>query len=104
MQNFRGKTLATAYSARGSDFAGASTPLTWREVHAGVDHRDFTLTTLPARVRRVGDLWAPLRTSPGADLTAILDGLSAPASPARRNAHSGPPRMLSPMTETRRDQ
>ena len=78
MQNFRGKTLATAYSARGSDFAGASTPLTWREVHAGVDHRDFTLTTLPARVRRVGDLWAPLRTSPGADLTAILDGLKRP--------------------------
>src|SRR5437588_832045 len=52
MQNFRGKTLATAYSARGSDFAGASTPLTWREVHAGIDHRDFTLTTLPARGRR----------------------------------------------------
>jgi bifunctional non-homologous end joining protein LigD len=78
MQNFRGKTLATAYSARGSDFAGASTPLTWREVHAGVDHRDFTLTTLPARVRRVGDLWAPLRTSPGADLMAILDGLKRP--------------------------
>jgi bifunctional non-homologous end joining protein LigD len=72
MQNFRGKTLATAYSARGSDFAGVSTPLTWREVHAGVDPRDFTLTTLPARVRRVGDLWAPLRRSPGADLAAIL--------------------------------
>src|SRR5204863_886384 len=30
MQNFRGKTLATAYSARGSDYAGVSTPLTWR--------------------------------------------------------------------------
>jgi len=73
MQNFRGKTLATAYSARGSDFAGASTPLTWREVHAGVDRRDFTLTTLPERVRRVGDLWAALRESPGADLTAIFD-------------------------------
>jgi bifunctional non-homologous end joining protein LigD len=78
MQNFRGKTLATAYSARGSDFAGASTPLTWREVHAGVDHRDFTLTTLPARVQRVGDLWAPLRTSPGANLMAILDDLRRP--------------------------
>jgi bifunctional non-homologous end joining protein LigD len=74
MQNVRGKTLATAYSARGSDFAGASTPLSWRDVHAGVDHRDFTLTTLPERVRRVGDLWAALRESPGADLTAILDG------------------------------
>ena len=73
MQNFRGKTLATAYSARGSDFAGASTPLTWREVHAGVDPRDFTLTSLPERVRRVGDRWSALRESPGADLGAILE-------------------------------
>jgi len=72
MQNFRGKTLATAYSARGSDYAGVSTPLTWREVHAGIDARDFTLTTVPGRVRRVGDLWARLRESPGADLRAIL--------------------------------
>jgi bifunctional non-homologous end joining protein LigD len=73
MQNVRGKTLATAYSARGSEFAGVSTPLTWGEVHAGVDARNFTLTTVPDRVRRVGDLWAPLRESPGADLRAILD-------------------------------
>ena len=72
MQNFRGKTLATAYSARGSDFAGVSTPLTWREVHAGVDAHDFTLASVPDRVRRVGDLWAALRQSPGADLGAIL--------------------------------
>jgi bifunctional non-homologous end joining protein LigD len=82
MQNFRGKTLATAYSARGSEFAGVSTPLTWREVHAGVDPRDFTLTTLPARVRGVGDLWAPLRQSPGADLAAILE-VSSRRRPAR---------------------
>ena len=82
MQNLRGKTLATAYSARGSEFAGVSTPLTWREVHAGVDPRDFTLTTLPARVHRVGDLWAPLRQSPGADLTAILE-VSSRRRPAR---------------------
>ena len=87
MQNFRGKTLATAYSARGSDFAGVSTPLTWREVHGGVDPRDFTLTTLPARVRRVGDLWAPLRQSPGADLAAILQATRRPrAARASRRA------------------
>ena len=73
MQNFRGKTLATAYSARGSDFAGVSTPLAWREVRAGLDPRDFTLTALPARVRRIGDLWKPLRESRGADLGAILE-------------------------------
>src|SRR2546421_288133 len=80
MQNFRGKTLATAYSARGSDYAGVSTPLTWREVHAGIDARDFTLTSVPDRVRRLGDLWAPLRESPGANLRAIL----RPKTPARK--------------------
>ena len=34
LQNIEGKTLACAYSARASAFAGVSTPLTWDEVHA----------------------------------------------------------------------
>ncbi len=81
MQNIRGKTLASAYSVRASADAGVSTPLTWREVHAGVDREDFTLTTMPERVRRVGDLWAPLRGSPGANLADILE--TATRRPAR---------------------
>jgi bifunctional non-homologous end joining protein LigD len=36
MQNAPGKTLASAYSARASKFAGVSTPLTWDEVSEGV--------------------------------------------------------------------
>jgi bifunctional non-homologous end joining protein LigD len=72
LQNIEGKTLACAYSARGSAFAGASTPLTWAEVDAGVDPADFTIRTLPARVRDRGDLWEPLRTSPGIDLQDAL--------------------------------
>jgi len=71
MQNVLGKTLATAYSARASDYAGASTPLTWAEVDAGVDREDFTIQTLPARLKTVGDLWAPLRTSKGIDLARV---------------------------------
>ena len=82
LQNIRGKTLATAYSARATPLAGASTPLTWDEVHAGVDRRDFTIRTLPDRVRKTGDLWAQLRRSPGADLRAVLDIAPAP-SPRR---------------------
>jgi bifunctional non-homologous end joining protein LigD len=39
LQNILGKTLATAYSARASEFAGVSTPLTWDEVHAGVNSK-----------------------------------------------------------------
>lgn len=77
LQNSRGKTLATAYSARASDFAGASTPLTWREIDDGVDRRDFTIRTLPARLRERGDLWAPLRTGRPADLDAALARLAA---------------------------
>ena len=72
LQNILGKTLATAYSARASDFAGVSTPLTWEEVHEGVDPRDFTITTAPARFREVGDLWARLRTSKPANLETVF--------------------------------
>jgi len=72
LQNIEGKTLATAYSARASAFAGVSTPLTWKEVDAGVNPRDFTIRTALARFRSVGDLWAALRTSPPADLEAVL--------------------------------
>jgi bifunctional non-homologous end joining protein LigD len=60
LQNIEGKTLACAYSARASAYGGASTPLTWKEVHAGFDRRDFTMATLPLRVREVGDLWKAL--------------------------------------------
>jgi bifunctional non-homologous end joining protein LigD len=72
LQNILGKTLATAYSARASDFAGVSTPLTWKEVDAGVDPRDFTIVTAPARFAEVGDLWARLRTAKPANLEAVF--------------------------------
>ena len=72
LQNILGKTLATAYSARASDYAGVSTPLTWKEVFNGVDPRDFTITTAPARFAEVGDLWATLRTSKAANLEAVF--------------------------------
>jgi bifunctional non-homologous end joining protein LigD len=73
LQNVRGKTLATAYSARASDYAGVSTPLTWEEVHAGVEREDFTLRAVPDRVRQVGDLYAGLRKSRGTNLRAVLE-------------------------------
>jgi len=72
LQNILGKTLATAYSARASDYAGVSTPLTWKEVFEGVDPRDFTIRTAPQRFQQVGDLWRKLRTSKPADLEAVF--------------------------------
>jgi bifunctional non-homologous end joining protein LigD len=75
LQNIQGKTLACAYSARGSAFAGVSTPLTWKEVHARPRPQDFTIDTIPARVKSVGDLWARFRSHPGANLLAAIEKL-----------------------------
>jgi bifunctional non-homologous end joining protein LigD len=72
LQNIIGKTLATAYSARASAFAGVSTPLEWKEVEPALDPRDFTIVTAPARFRKTGDLWARLRTSRPANLQAVF--------------------------------
>lgn len=93
LQNIRGKTLATAYSARASEFAGVSTPLTWDEIDAGVDRRDFTMRTVHRRLAAVGDLWAALRRGPVADLASIVRrGDVAPASPTSgRGARSSTP-------------
>jgi bifunctional non-homologous end joining protein LigD len=71
LQNIQGKTLACAYSARASAFAGVSTPLTWKEVDAGVRREDFTIKTMSARLAEVGDLWAALAKSKGADLSRV---------------------------------
>jgi bifunctional non-homologous end joining protein LigD len=81
LQNILGKTLATAYSARASDYAGVSTPLTWKEVDGKVDPRDFTIRTAPARFRQVGDLWERLRTTAPADLEAVFDKYSRGPGP-----------------------
>ena len=72
LQNILGKTLATAYSARASEYAGVSTPLTWKEVDEGVRREDFTMKTVPARLAKVGDLWAALRKSKGIDLSKVV--------------------------------
>ncbi len=76
LQNILGKTLATAYSARASDYAGVSTPLTWKEVARGVDPRAFTVRTALDRFREVGDLWAPVRTGTPVNLQRTLRRMS----------------------------
>lgn len=76
LQNIPGKTLACAYSARASAFAGVSAPLTWDEIDDKISPKDFTIKTMEARVKEVGDLWAGLRKSKPADLTRALEKLA----------------------------
>jgi bifunctional non-homologous end joining protein LigD len=59
-QNAWGRTLASIYSPRPRPDATVSTPVTWREVEKGVRIEDFTMRNVPARVRKIGDLWRPL--------------------------------------------
>jgi len=58
-QNRWGATLASIYSVRPTPQASVSTPVTWKELPK-VEIADFTLHNVPARLRRKGDLWAPL--------------------------------------------
>ena len=72
LQNILGKTLATAYSARASDFAGVSTPLRWEELDEPFDPHDFTIATAPGRFAAAPDLWERLRTARPASFEAVF--------------------------------
>ena len=56
-QNARDHTLAAAYSVRGVPEATVSTPITWDEIDA-VEPNDCTISTVPQRVAKLGDLHA----------------------------------------------
>ena len=56
-QNARDHTLASAYSVRGGPEATVSTPITWDEIDA-VEPNDCTISTVPQRVAKLGDLHA----------------------------------------------
>jgi len=64
-QNAWGRTLASVYSVRPSPRAAVSTPVTWSEAERGIAIDDFRIDNVPARVRRRGDLWAPLLATKG---------------------------------------
>jgi bifunctional non-homologous end joining protein LigD len=61
-QNAWGRTLASVYSVRPRPRATVSTPVTWNEVSRGFRIEDFRMDNVPARVAKLGDLWAPLNT------------------------------------------
>ncbi len=64
-QNAWGRTLASVYSVRPKDRPTVSTPLKWSELERGVALDDFRIDNVPARVRRLGDLFKPLVVKKG---------------------------------------
>jgi len=60
----RDRTMAGAYSPRALAHASVSAPITWDELKT-VDPRDFTVLTMPERLRTVGDPWEDFAAEPG---------------------------------------
>jgi bifunctional non-homologous end joining protein LigD len=58
-QNVGGKTIASVYSVRPWPGAPVSTPILWDEL-GSVQPDDFTIATIWPRLRRYGDLFAPV--------------------------------------------
>jgi bifunctional non-homologous end joining protein LigD len=59
-QNAWNRTLASVYSVRPKPAATVSAPVTWKEVERGVRIEDFTMQTVPRRLKKLGDLWKPV--------------------------------------------
>ncbi|WP_349898740.1 non-homologous end-joining DNA ligase [Parafrigoribacterium soli] len=60
----RDRTMAGAYSPRALAHAPVSTPLEWDELE-GADPREFTVVTVPKRLKATGDPWANFGAEPG---------------------------------------
>ena len=59
-QNASGRTLASVYSVRPTPRATVSMPVTWKEIERGIAIEDFRIDNAGRRIKKLGDLWAPL--------------------------------------------
>ena len=74
-------TFAAAYTVRAKNGAPVSAPCTWEEIEKGtVAPSTFNLRNTPARVKKVGDLWA--------DMLKRRRSLTRPAAKLKRMAAS----------------
>ncbi|HVW24130.1 MAG TPA: non-homologous end-joining DNA ligase [Polyangiaceae bacterium] len=79
-QNAKDRTTCSAYSIRPLPDARVSAPLRWEEV-ADCDPADFTVATMPARLREIGD--------PASDMDAHAGSLEKLLELAARDQASG---------------
>jgi len=103
-QNAKDRTVASAYSVRPKPDARVSTPITWDELPA-CDPADFTLRTVPDRLRAIGDPHAGIDDEPGS-LAALLElsarqegeGQGDAPWPPHYRKQAGEPRRAPPST------
>jgi bifunctional non-homologous end joining protein LigD len=75
-QNAWGRTLASIYSVRPLPKATVSTPVTWNELKRGVHVEDFHIHNVRERIKKLGDLWAPLLAHAGRAKLESLYGVA----------------------------
>jgi len=96
-QNAKDRTVASAYSVRPTPDARVSAPLAWDELDT-CNPADFTLASMPARFKKLGDLHAEIDQHAGS-IEGLLElferqGLGdAPWPPHYRKQASEPPRV-----------
>ena len=64
-QNAWGRTLASVYSVRPKALGTVSAPVTWEELERGMSIEDFTMDTVPERLKKTGDLFKPMLQGTG---------------------------------------
>ncbi|MGE5554196.1 MAG: non-homologous end-joining DNA ligase [Betaproteobacteria bacterium] len=77
LQNLANKTIVAVYSPRPRPGAPVSTPVTWEELLTR-NPEEFTIHTVPRRLRQIGDLFAPVLRA--AENAAAVERFFAAAS------------------------
>jgi DNA ligase D-like protein (predicted polymerase) len=106
-QNAKDRTIAAAYSVRPTPDARVSAPLSWDELDAA-DPADFTLATMPARFKALGDSHAAMDER-SFSLETLLDlsarhereGLGDAPWPPHYQKQSGEPPRVQPSKRRR---
>jgi DNA ligase D len=101
-QNARDRTIASAYSVRARSDATVSAPVTWDEL-ADVETEDLTMTTMPERFAKLGDVQAGIDDAV-CDLRVLLEwverdekeGLGEAAYPPNFPKMPGEPKRVQP--------
>ena len=96
-QNAKDRTIASAYSVRPTGDARVSAPLSWDEVD-DCDPGDFTLASMPARFKQLGDRHAGIDERAGSlepllELSEKQNLGDAPWPPHYRKQADEPPRV-----------
>jgi DNA ligase D-like protein (predicted polymerase) len=101
-QNAKDRTVASAYSVRPRPDARVSAPIAWDELDA-CDPADFTLVTMPARFREIGDRHAGIDEAVGSldtllELSAIQEkeGQGDAPWPPHYQKQEGEPKRVQP--------